>query len=366
MGLCTSAPDPTDPAAQVRSREIDRSLRDHARGMKQRIKFLLLGAGGCGKSTFLTQMKILYDDSTLPPSEVLKLNIRAQLVDIIRKFTHLLFDSNTKLRTTSGQILDVPEEFYTSTEIEEILDQLNSDRPVDHQAFAPLVKKIVESQFFKETVIPKLPIIDIGDSSSYIFDNIERFAAPTFEVNSDDMPHIRVKTVGVTEHKFLYPYGKQKLPVSITDVGGQRVERTKWIHAFSDVTCLLFFASLSDYDKVLEEDPTANAMLESLTLFDELVNSRWFVEKPVVLMLNKKDLLPKKMQTSPLNKCFAEFPANGTAKEAMKFVAEKFKQYLPPNKVFLHHFSTAIDRQNVHDIFDNVRAVICAQALDSI
>ena len=44
----------------------------------------------------------------------------------------------------------------------------------------------------------------------------------------------------------------------IFDVGGQRNERRKWIHAFDDVTSLIFVAAISEYDQVLEEEESVN------------------------------------------------------------------------------------------------------------
>lgn len=40
----------------------------------------------------------------------------------------------------------------------------------------------------------------------------------------------------------------------VVDVGGQRSERRKWIHCFSDVSVTMFLAALSEYDQVLTED----------------------------------------------------------------------------------------------------------------
>lgn len=44
--------------------------------------------------------------------------------------------------------------------------------------------------------------------------------------------------------------------IRIVDVGGQKSERRKWIHCFENVTSLIFLASLSEYDQVLEERDT--------------------------------------------------------------------------------------------------------------
>lgn len=39
----------------------------------------------------------------------------------------------------------------------------------------------------------------------------------------------------------------------ILDLGGQRSERRKWLHYFSDVAALVFLVPLSDYDVLAHE-----------------------------------------------------------------------------------------------------------------
>lgn len=43
----------------------------------------------------------------------------------------------------------------------------------------------------------------------------------------------------------------------IIDVGGQRNQRQKWIHFFEGVTAVVFFASLSSFDELVEEDKSS-------------------------------------------------------------------------------------------------------------
>merc|ERR1719240_685453 len=81
------------------------------------------------------------------------------------------------------------------------------------------------------------------------------------------------------------------------DVGGQRNERRKWIHAFDDVNCMIFVAALS-------EDETQNRMDEAIQLFDQIVNSKWFKQTSCILFLNKKDLFEMKLQKKPLKKFY--------------------------------------------------------------
>ena len=97
----------------------------------------------------------------------------------------------------------------------------------------------------------------------------------------------------------------------MVDVGGQRSERKKWIHCFQDVTAVIFCVAMSEYDLKLYEDETVNRMHESIKLFDEICNSRWFAETSIVLFLNKSDLFREKIKKVNLNVCFPDY--QGTA-----------------------------------------------------
>ena len=120
----------------------------------------------------------------------------------------------------------------------------------------------------------------------------------------------------------------------MVDVGGQRSERRKWIHCFENVTSVMFLVALSEYDQSLHEiDDVSqstlsilcvvvrnmfcvvqkvNRMIESLSLFVNIVTYRWFTKSSVILFLNKKDLLEEKIMTSHLADYFPEF--TGTLK----------------------------------------------------
>jgi hypothetical protein len=52
---------------------------------------------------------------------------------------------------------------------------------------------------------------------------------------------------------------------------------------------------------------TQNRMVESLQLFDEICNSRWFRETSMILFLNKRDVFAEKIEQHPLADWFPEF-----------------------------------------------------------
>lgn len=91
------------------------------------------------------------------------------------------------------------------------------------------------------------------------------------------------------------------------DVGGQRSERKKWIHCFESVTSIIFCVALSEYDQVLLEESKQNRMLESLILFESVINSRWFVRSSIILFLNKVDLFKIKLAKVPLERYFPDY-----------------------------------------------------------
>jgi len=96
----------------------------------------------------------------------------------------------------------------------------------------------------------------------------------------------------------------------IVDVGGQRSERSKWLHAFHSVNCIVFLCAIDEYDgKVLAEDNVSDRLLESMNLFKKLTNSEWLINIPFVLFLNKTDLFKEKIYSKPLSTMLNRFPS---------------------------------------------------------
>jgi hypothetical protein len=142
------------------------------------------------------------------------------------------------------------------------------------------------------------------------------------------------------------------------DVGGQRSERRKWIHCFQDVTAIIFFAALSEYDLKLSEDDSTNRMSETLKLFKDIANYKLFTDTAIVLFLNKYDLFERKIAKVPLTLCFPEYKGNllsmsshyvgpNAPKEASDFIKRKFLERSPPNKLIYVHKTVATDTQSI-------------------
>jgi guanine nucleotide-binding protein subunit alpha len=109
------------------------------------------------------------------------------------------------------------------------------------------------------------------------------------------------------------------------------------------VTSIIFCVALSEYDQVLLEEssqvcmlpvrsarhpltPCQNRMMESLLLFDSVVNSRWFMRTSIILFLNKVDIFKQKLGRSPLGNYFPDYSGGNDVNKAAKYLLWRFNQ----------------------------------------
>lgn len=62
----------------------------------------------------------------------------------------------------------------------------------------------------------------------------------------------RKMTTGITEVSWEH----KNVQFRLTDVGGQRNQRAKWIHCFQGVNAVLFVAAINEYDMQVRMEPT--------------------------------------------------------------------------------------------------------------
>ena len=74
---------------------------------------------------------------------------------------------------------------------------------------------------------------------------MERFICDDFIPNEEDLVMARVMTTGIITTDVSLP----PITFTVVDVGGQRNERRKWIHCFSDVNGIVFVVNLAGYEE---------------------------------------------------------------------------------------------------------------------
>ncbi len=122
----------------------------------------------------------------------------------------------------------------------------------------------------------------------FFLDKVEDIMKEEYAPDEEDALKVRIRTTGVVSET----YDLRETTFHIYDVGGQRNERKKWIHSFDNVTAMIFVAALNHFAAVLFEDEEKNAMHESIELFYETINSKWFRRTEIILLLSLKPPFP--------------------------------------------------------------------------
>jgi hypothetical protein len=150
----------------------------------------------------------------------------------------------------------------------------------------------------------------------------------------------------------------------MTDVGGQRSERKKWMHCFKEITAVIFCDAISCYDQKLDEDNKTNRILESLRLFNQVCNNKWFAETSMILFLNKKDIFLKKIETTPITVAFPEYTGANSFEATSEYIKSKFiGQNENKNKTVYAHVTCATDTSNMKFIFESVKDIILKESI---
>lgn len=318
-----------------RSDSVDKFLSSEQQKEEGKLKLLLLGTGGSGKSTIFKQFRILYgtkkSDDDLRMYGVI---VRSNIITAITKLGELTRELNYEdylVEESDAADAAVPQDGCGMT-VKDAYDQIMGHL-VDNNATHPL-PEFTEEQLANDWVgthfragaknnsdaIRCLQLVDaievlwqsptiqvvwrqraaknINDSHRSFLTDVKRISSPNYIPTEDDVLKARLRTTQVVVER----YNIEGINFEIFDVGGQRTERRKWINCFNDVNAVIFVAALSEYDQKLAEAKTQNRMVEALNLFGSIVKNAYFEKTPIMLFLNKKDIFAEKIQHSDIGK----------------------------------------------------------------
>lgn len=350
MGACASRElDSETPEMRAKQREIELQLRRDKKGLDREVKLLLLGAGESGKSTLAKQMKIIYlggfeEEERAGFKDIVHSNviiaIRALILGAEKLGVPIEAKNKEKAISITNNTLSATEALSDSDAISSDVQALWKDKGV-------------------QQIYERSNEFQLNDTAAYFLDNIERISAPDYVPTEQDLLYARAKTTGITETEFDVAAARFRM----VDVGGQRSERKKWIHCFQDVTSLIFFVALSEYNQRLYEDEHVNRMHESIRLFDEICNSRWFKNTSIILFLNKRDLFEEKIQRVDLKCCFPDYTGGCDYDEGLAFIKAKFEGLNKTDQVVYTQITCATDTDNIKFVFHAVQDVILRRSL---
>lgn len=334
-----------------RTAEIEKEMKRRKRFLDTEVKLLLLGAGESGKSTIAKQMKIIHMSGF---TEAERANFLTIIWSNMVTSMKALCSAAAKLGINMDS-KENEERRRAMAEAPATLMSLPAQMVTDMRA-------LWQDRGIQKTYQLRNQF-QISDSAAYYFENLDRIGAPGYVPSEQDVLRSRVKTTGIQEITFT----TNSVNFRMVDVGGQRSERKKWIHCFQDVTAVIFCVAMSEYDLKLYEDETVNRTDESLKLFDEICNSKWFQTTSIILFLNKKDLFEEKIQVTDLSVCFKDYKGGKDFQKASKFMMDKFTSMnrQADQKQIYPHMTCATDTGNVKFVFNCVKDIVLQSALDS-
>lgn len=365
------------------SDDITRYLKSEAKKSKKIHRLLLLGTGESGKTTIIKQMKIIHingfsEQERCDKIPFIKQNIRESIHDIVYNMDKInppVYLENENSKISAAYIL-----------------KLGLDNEIEYnEDFFNHVKVLWADAGVKEC-FDRSNEYQLIDSARHFLGRLGEVKRRDYIPTTEDILFCRIKTVTISTIDFNVPvspkHGGGLAQFSLTDVGGQRGERRKWISVFEGIESILFLIAASDFDQTLREDVRKNRLQEAFELFEDMLWSNFLRKAGMIVFLNKQDILQKKIESGKqLEKYFSEYksyvPEKGQNikseyERAKFFMRHKLiqiskdkpapeqvglipgfdiREEIPDRSIYIH-FTTATDTNNIKLVFESVRDII--------
>lgn len=129
---------------------------------------------------------------------------------------------------------------------------------------------------------------------------------------------------------------------------------SQWRRMLTSKCTIIYFVSLVDYDKMLYENGKTLRMIESLDLFEEVVNDPMTKDYPFLLIMNMNDLFTEKIQKINLKKYFSDYCGDENIHEAKLYLVKKFLEKNRICRKISIYFLNSLNSKQVKNCFLNI------------
>jgi len=311
-------------------------------GTGRQVRVLVLGTAGCGKSTFAKQLKILYTDGFNAEE---RSNFKNFLIQ------NLLLGAKTlaAIAEESGSELLTDKKL---TKTAKFFKDLNPYATPLDQNLVDKIHLLWDNQPIQDAFLSTARKCEFTESLRYAIANLDRISKDDWQPTNDDVLHIRQRTTGIVETHFQV----EKYQWTLIDVGGQKVERRKWIHSQQNLTAVIFFAALDEYD-VQNEEAGKFGIDESLDVWADTINTETFSSGlPIFLFLNKSDIFEDKIKHVPLKKTWKKYKGGADFDAAVEWIRDLYLDRLvdmEPERIKVH-VTCAVQTDSIKIVFEEV------------
>ncbi|KAF8067667.1 guanine nucleotide binding protein, alpha subunit [Lyophyllum atratum] len=225
----------------------------------------------------------------------------------------------------------------------------------------PMVKQLLNRQKLR-----------LEEMAGFFLDSLERVTARDYLPSDDDVLRARLKTLGVSEHRFTVSADNGAIGRDwrIFDVGGHRsLVRAAWVPYFDDMDAIIFLAPISAFDQALAEDIDVNRLEDSVHLWKTIISNKVLKDTSMILFLNKIDLMKDKLNSGIR---FADFVVSygerpNDFENTSQYLRKKFygvlKEKSPAPRQFYCHLTAVTDTWSTRKILTNVKDVLMRKNL---
>ncbi|GAW13299.1 hypothetical protein ANO14919_026800 [Xylariales sp. No.14919] len=245
-------------------------------------KVLLLGASGGGKSTLINALRLSTEAE----------DVRGNRSDLRALVWNNMLDSVREFLRAMEEWGDVPIMASARTLLLDPCTDCDRDPAINPEHTREVARAILSLRptLDSQNVVKWKKVYQFHDNAEYYIENVDRLAEQAVQrsVPTDgDLLRTQVTTTGVHQTTLTY----QGSQFCVYDVGGERSERKKWVHAYEDVSAVIYPVDTTGYEKSLREAENVDRMLEQFVIFESISNSRWFAQSSFIIVFTKMDLL---------------------------------------------------------------------------
>ncbi|KAH9970776.1 G-protein alpha subunit-domain-containing protein [Russula compacta] len=225
----------------------------------------------------------------------------------------------------------------------------------EHVDHAVKFAQVVQDLWADETIPELLDQLSLDDNAEYFFAAAKRIATEDYIPCAGDILRAPVRK-GLTETYFTM----DQTSIRVCHICGQR-DKKFWKYLSERVTTILFYASLSDYNKLVTTGIGQETRLaKSLVLFQDVTDSHWFSRSSIVLFLSEIREFRTKLPEVPLANYFPEYTGGPDVNKGSKFILGLFAQ---ANRGRLTVFTDTSDTSNLRMFFSAVSETFLQNAL---
>ncbi|ETO29335.1 trimeric G-protein alpha o subunit [Reticulomyxa filosa] len=326
---------------------INEKLGEAAQQEKRLIRIFLLGPGDSGKSTILKQLKKIY--SNVDEKERVSYIASMQEVAYLKNQKSLNFAFFFWVGGEGGAHLpaypeQAKEEFIQNQKTLELTEEM--------------ITKI--ETLWADKTLEYRSLYQIADNVPYFLDKVREIGTRGYVPSFEDYIRFRMRTTGYTSERFVTELKDKKFWLELTDVGGQRAERKKWLYLdTSSVNAILYIMAISEYDMMLFEADNVKRIDEAFDLFVGVMKKGFFVDKTCVIFFNKYE----KIKSVPITVGFPDFPGDcdpHNPEIICEWLFARFKAVYDehnkdPKSQLHYHCTTALDTNLIEKLLRNIQ-----------